>query len=337
MISVSCIIPVYNLENKINICIESLLNQTLKDIEIILVNDCSTDNTISIINNYKKQYNNIKVINLKKNQRQGGARNRGLENAIGDYVYFIDGDDWTESEMLSEMLKYAMDNNLDIVDSDYFQDDVDGKTEYRTGIPNEYFPVKDYSIVMLNGGRLWTKLIRRKFLVENNIKFIEGKKFEDNPYLPILYSYKPKIGKVNKAYYHYLYNSDSTSRKKNDYTIFDRLDTAIYMLEETKRIGVYNKFKEEINYLFIQFYYANTIVACITRFDKLQIDYIKKVYKDVNKILPNYRNNVYLKSAPYYIKVFTSVEQSKLIFLCKLIFFVYNLGFSKFIIKKAKE
>ena len=59
MISVSCIIPVYNLENKINICIESLLNQTLKDIEIILVNDCSTDNTISIINNYKKQYNNI--------------------------------------------------------------------------------------------------------------------------------------------------------------------------------------------------------------------------------------------------------------------------------------
>lgn len=337
MVSVSCIIPVFNLEDKISRCINSLLNQTLKNIEIILVNDCSTDNTLMVINKYKERYDNIKIINFKENHRQGAARNKGLEKAVGEYIYFIDGDDWIEPQMLSELLQYAMDNNVDIVDSDYFQDDIDGNTEYRIGIPKEYFPIKDYSAVMLNGGRLWTKLIRRKYLIENNIKFIEDKKFEDNPYLPILYAYEPKIGKVNKAFYHYLYNTNSTSRKMNDYTIFDRLDTAIYMIEETKRAGVYNKFKNEIDYLFIQFYYTNSIVACITKFDRLQINYIKKVYKGINEILPNYRNNKYLSFAPFYIRVFTHAGQNKLIFICKCIFRAYNLGFNKYIIKKAKE
>lgn len=100
-IEVSIIVPVYNVEKYLNRCIESLLNQTYKNIEIILVNDASPDNSIAIMKEYEKKYPDIiKCIYLTKNVRQGGARNRGLKIAKGKFICFVDSDDWVDSDYI---------------------------------------------------------------------------------------------------------------------------------------------------------------------------------------------------------------------------------------------
>ena len=100
-IEVSVIVPVYNVEKYLNRCVESLLNQTYKNIEIILVNDASPDNSIAIMKEYEKKYPDIiKCIYLTKNVRQGGARNRGLKIAKGKFICFVDSDDWVDSDYI---------------------------------------------------------------------------------------------------------------------------------------------------------------------------------------------------------------------------------------------
>lgn len=100
-IEVSIIVPVYNVEKYLNRCVESLLNQTYKNIEIILVNDASPDNSIAIMKEYEKKYPDIiKCIYLTKNVRQGGARNRGLKIAKGKFICFVDSDDWVDSDYI---------------------------------------------------------------------------------------------------------------------------------------------------------------------------------------------------------------------------------------------
>ena len=104
-IKVSIIVPVYNNEKYLRRCLESLVNQSLKDIEIILINDCSTDKSIDILNGYEEKYSEkITLINLNENKRPGGARNRGIEAAKGEYLGFVDSDDYVEKDMYERKL-----------------------------------------------------------------------------------------------------------------------------------------------------------------------------------------------------------------------------------------
>ena len=336
MYKVSCIVPVYNLETKIERCIKSLLAQTLDCIEIILVNDCSTDNSLAILNHYADRYTNITVIDLQQNMRQGGARNRGLDAATGKYVLFVDGDDWIEENMLKELYDTAEENSFDIVDSDYYQDDEYGNTAIKISMDKQFFPIESIKPLLCSAGRIWTKLINRDLLIKNNIRFIERKKFEDNPYLPILLAYTSNIGKVNKPFYHYIYNADSTSRKKNDFTVFDRLDTALYLLDEAQKRNIFYKYKNEYEYIFIQLYYVNTLIICVTKFDWLPLRHIIKVYDGLNQFLPDYKNNKYVSNAPRYIRIFTKLNKISLLLLCTILYIVNRLGFYKLLVKAGK-
>ena len=337
MYSVSCIVPVYNLENRVKKCVESLLLQTLKDIEIILVNDCSTDNSLAVLKKYADENYNVKVLNLPNNLRQGGARNRGLEIASGEYVVFIDGDDWIERDMLEQLYDYAKENDCDIVDSDYYQENGKGESSIKQSIKEELFPINSSKVLICNAGRIVTKIFRREFLIENNIKFIEKKKFEDNPYLPIVFAYTIKVGKVNKPFYHYIYNQNSTSRRKNDITVFDRLDTSKFLLEEAKRRCIYNKFKEEYDYVFIQLFFINTLVTCITKFDILPIKHISKIYKELNILLPEYKKNSYLVAAPRYIRLFVRLNKIGVITSCILLSIADHIGLHRYLVRKGKS
>ena len=121
MPKVSVIVPVYNVEKYLPTCVESLVNQTLEDIEIILVSDASPDGSNIIMADYEKNYSNkVKCIYLKENIKQGGARNRGLEIATGEYVTFVDSDDYVDDTMFEKMYKEAIRENYDIVYCDYY-------------------------------------------------------------------------------------------------------------------------------------------------------------------------------------------------------------------------
>ncbi len=120
MAKVSVIVPVYNVEKYLEECIESLINQTLTDIEIICINDGSTDNSLKILEELQKKDNRIKIIN-QKNSGVSSARNNGIENATGEYIGFVDSDDWIDSDYYEKLYNTAKKYNSDIAAGDMYR------------------------------------------------------------------------------------------------------------------------------------------------------------------------------------------------------------------------
>lgn len=178
----SIIVPVYNVENYIRKCIKSIINQTLKDIEIIVVNDGSTDSSIEKIVDLIEKNNNIKILN-KKNGGLSSARNEGLKIAKGEYVAFVDSDDWIAKDMYEKLYNLACENNADIVQCDYInaysEDDyikVDNK-EYINKYTGEQVLHHLYDERFIKTVVVWNKIYRRNLF--DNISFPEGKLHED--------------------------------------------------------------------------------------------------------------------------------------------------------------
>ncbi len=203
-IKVSVIIPVYNVEDYIEKCLESVVNQTLKEIEIIVVNDGTKDNSIKKIEKYFSD-SRIKIIN-KQNGGLSSARNAGLEIAKGEYISFIDSDDFIEEKMLEELynesenadivfsnnLNYNMlDNKLSKEEREFFFDKMSNKGSY---------------ICMYSSAVVWNKIYKRDFLEKNNLKFIEGIIHEDDIFTIKSHFLAKKVKYVKKFHYYYRIN-----------------------------------------------------------------------------------------------------------------------------------
>lgn len=250
----------------------------------------------------------------------------------------MDGDDWIEPDTLEKLYSYAVKYDCDVVDSDYYQEDELGNTEVRISIPNDIVERQNKKELLLNAGRIVTKLFKRSLLIENNIRFIEHRQFEDTPYLPILIPYIKKLGKVNAPFYHYIYNPSSTSRKENDSTVLDdRLYTSEKLLEEAKARGIYGKYKNEYDIIFITIYYCVTIVTCIRKFSNLPFRRIYEVYSNINRLMPNYRCNEYIISREYYVKVITRLHLPGLYIFCILSKALMSGNIKRLVINQAKK
>lgn len=215
MKKVSVIIPVFNTEKYIEECLESVLNQSLKDIEIICVNDGSVDRSLEILRAYEKQYDQIKVID-QLNAGQSAARNRALQIAEGDYVYFMDSDDLITSHMLEELWTICEEKNLDLL---YFSGtsfyENEELSEKHSGFSNSYYRKGIYTDV-IDGPRMMAvlrnnrdyfvspclQIINRKFLVESGIKFIEGIIHEDNCFSFQILLKASRVFCVNDIYFY---------------------------------------------------------------------------------------------------------------------------------------
>ena len=193
MTKLSIVIPVYNVENYIAQCLESILNQSFKDLEIICVNDGSTDNSLSVLQDYKAKYGRIIIID-KKNEGSGIARNAGLSIAKGEYVYYVDGDDWIEDNALEKIIVKADKLNTDILifgGLSYYEGKGKNGGYSADKLPKEYFnkvfSSKDIKKDIFKfPSTAWTKLYRRDFLIKNNIKFQDIKAGQDQ--LPFFHS-----------------------------------------------------------------------------------------------------------------------------------------------------
>ena len=190
MVKVSVIIPVYNVENYLEFCLDSIINQTLEDIEIICVNDGSTDNSLEILEKYSQNDNRFKVIS-QKNMGHAVATNNGIDLARGKYLFFMDSDDVLDLTALEKTFLAAEEKDVDFVFFKAINYD-DEKDEYyetknysmeavvdRVGenVFN-YDDLKDLSFNM--AVTPWTKLYNKDFIIKNNIRFPEGLIFEDN-------------------------------------------------------------------------------------------------------------------------------------------------------------
>lgn len=226
---VSVIIPFYNVEKYIGECLESVLNQTLKEIEIICVDDGSTDNSHEIVSEYKRKNENIKIIQ-KENGGQSSARNAALKIAKGKYIYFLDSDDCILPTTLEDAYQKAEKEQLDIVcfNTVAIFESEEMKDEYRF-YENSYIRTGDYSGVQTGQSMfakmrekyeffvpVWFQIFRRSLIEENHLSFYEGIIHEDNLFTVQCFMLAKRVGYIDRTYHHRRIRVGSTMTSKID-------------------------------------------------------------------------------------------------------------------------
>lgn len=301
----SIIVPCYNVQSYISECIESLLKQTLhwENIQLIFVDDCSTDQTLHILYDYEKRYEErMLVIALSENIRQGGARNVGMQYATGDYIGFVDADDWVEEDMYQMLYNKALETGYDIIHCGSYRnfengvEEVFNVTDVEGAILQEFAAIEGGKRLTVGTGGVWSNIYRKDFLLKNNIWFPEKLKFEDNYFGAKVSLYAKSIYSCKACKYHYRENPESTLRKRNDFSIFDRLVIEEMKLAMYEKLGVFQRFYEEIEQEFIQMYYLNTLMLMANRFDKPPYDIFLKMQSVVKSRFENYRESSWTKN-----------------------------------------
>lgn len=244
---ISIIVPIYNVEKYLNRCLESLVNQTYQDLEILLVNDGSTDNSASIANSYAEKYERVYLLE-KVNGGLSDARNFGLNHAKGEYVAFIDSDDWVDLTMFEKMMLLAKEKNADIVCCDMEYVDDEGNREYSSGGSFDSIKVKDHPEIISINNSACNKIYRRKLF--DQVQFPVGCWYEDLGTVPKLIFLSESIAKVNEPLYFYYQRTGSISHTKNEkvfdiYTCLENVKDFISYRTEDKR------YLDEINRMFI--------------------------------------------------------------------------------------
>lgn len=206
---ISVITPVYKVEKYIEICCRSLFNQPLTEVEFIFVDDCSPDRSIDVLctllEEFPERKNNVKLVRHKVNRGVACARNTGLDNATGEYIMFVDADDWLEPGAMSEIYETASNGNYDIVGYDWF---LEFDTNRRYLAQPVYDDTKECLKAMLAGELrwyLWAFLVKRSLYENNNLRFIPGLNVgEDMMMLLKLFSLAGNYRHIVKALYHYI-------------------------------------------------------------------------------------------------------------------------------------
>lgn len=311
MIKVSIVVPVYNCEKYLKRCLDSLVNQTLKEIEIIIINDCSTDNSFNIAKSYESMYKEkVKIINVNKNRGCGGARNAGIDIAKGKYIGFVDGDDDVALDMFEQLYKIANRADYDMVDCKFFD-------EYRN---QEIITTCKESMGILNTekrkkliaspGYVWSKIVKRNILIDNNIRFRENVAYEDFDFTPIVMLFCKKVCATNKILYNYRYNKLSIT---NEYTRNIHVDDKIIAMRELvngfKNLNEYDKYRDEITYL-IYLTYSNMIQAILVlEKEKLNIDLFKKLHDFFFEVVDyDYSDNKYIVNMSKKDRLFADIN-----------------------------
>lgn len=231
---ISVIITCYNNELYIEECIKNVLNNKSSNIEIILINDGSTDNSLNVINKYAKD---IKIITI-TNKGLSNARNRGLEEAIGKYILFIDGDDYISSSSLKNIEEYISNNEFDLLllnTTKYYEDKKIFEKEILS-FKNDILTTKDlidYKIC----GRAWRFLYKKEIIDNNNLRFHSTVIYEDEEWVPIIIYYSKIIKYLDIDYYYYRKRKNSITTTKS----FENIYNLVSIIQTTYN---WNKDKE---------------------------------------------------------------------------------------------
>lgn len=243
---VSVIIPVYNVEKYLRQCLDSVINQTLKDIEIICVDDGSTDTSLEILKEYKEKDDRITIL-TQQNQYAGVARNHGLSIAKGKYLSFLDSDDFFDLNMLKEMYNKAEIDKSDIVTCVFY--DYDTKTgrkrlKAKRPFKSPFIP-KTVNTTLFNMSSLnaWTKLFRHDLFTENNLHFESTKCCNDLTCVCTAMALAKKISIINKPYIYYRRNQDDNLTKNRNKSIDSFLTAAQKLQDNLKHFDLYDTFK----------------------------------------------------------------------------------------------
>ena len=279
-IKVSVIVPCYNVEKLLPKCLDSLVNQTLTDIEIICVNDASPDNGIAILRDYEARYPNVHVIDLKENVRQGGARNRGMEIARGEYIAFVDSDDYVEPDMYEKLYARAQATGADVVACDYDAVDENYQFLYRDKVDRSHLcgeitdDNRDEFLVLI--GSVWSKIYRQSFIESLGIKFPEKISYEDNCFVPSVGVHVKRFEYVPQCLYHYYQRVGSTTHQRNHPSILDRTTSLELLLAYFKQHDLLSRCPYFIDFYIIRTY-VGTLGMYLDSYDRLEVEFLRKI------------------------------------------------------------
>ena len=236
---VSVIIPVFNTEKYIKRCIESIESQTYNNIELILINDVSTDKSLDIIKSFQDLYDNIILINLKEKSGVSIARNEGIKKASGHFIMFVDSDDYLENTCIEKCVRVALKKKSDIVcfgNIEVFQEK----------------KKKSLKIKRIYAHTVWGKLFSLNFITKHKLKFLPNYWIgEDSIFCLETLLYNPKISYLNEALYNYLkYSENSLTKQPIDKVKSENYKTLIYMLRLKPSFIYYNIFIRRISEIY---------------------------------------------------------------------------------------
>ena len=285
---VSVIVPVYNVYDYLDKCLDSLAKQTLKDIEILIINDGSPDNSQEIIDEYTKKYPKMKGFK-KPNGGLSDARNYGLEKAHGEYIAFLDSDDYVTNEKKKKMYLKAKEKDFDMVVCDINYVYPNKTLLVNSGITNDTEDIK--KIYPTIHPAAWNKIFKKE-LFQNEVYFKVGVWFEDVEFIYRMLPYIKSIGVCHEAFNQYVQREGSITNTVNP-KIYDYIGNMNGIIDFYKKRKLYSNYQKELEYVYVRYLYA-TFIKSVSRYD--YNEYLKAVdlaIENVSKHFPKYRKNTY--------------------------------------------
>jgi len=322
MIKVSVIVPVYNVEKYIDKCLESLVNQTLEEIEIIVVNDGSSDSSQKIIDKYVKKYPNKLKSYIKENGGQGDARNYGLAKASGEFIGYVDSDDYVELDMFQKMYEHACNNKSDVVicgnnvvDENYDVLSFESAYSYKNKLDI-------FNNLLMGKMGVWNKIYKKNIIVKNGIKFRTKVWYEDLDFTAKLMFLSPNISFVDEPLYCYLNRNGSTMNNNNITRNLEILLSFDELIKYMKEKNIYTKNYAELEFLAIQHIYIYAIVRILRTNEsyKSKKAIINEMIEYMNLNFAFYKNNKYIKILSKRKQIIYFLIKNRLLILIELIF-----------------
>ena len=299
-ISVSVIVPVYNEIRYLQECLESVINQTLENIEIVVIDDVSTDGSISVVREFQEKDNRICLIQQDRNRGMGEARNKGIELATGEYIFFLDSDDSLPADAIRTL--------YDVAES-YGSDIVYGKAASKRDVDSSYIRCDLFNVSIENYPSLiychsiWNKLIKRQKLINSGIRFLPPRYAED-----ILFSLRlnlefKSITTINKVTYHYRWGRQVNSASKEK--VIDAQSNV------TEALAIVKKSSDSDLIDLMELKTARTIYSSMVRASNaLDNTDLVNYLKNWNQVVDELHNNVF-DNLPRQVAIFCKLIAQK--------------------------
>lgn len=333
MTKISIIIPYKNVENYIEECLKSVLSQTLSDIEIFCINDASSDESCAIVQKYALQDKRIIMLDTQKPSGQGYARNLALDMAKGEYIGFVDADDFIEPKMFEKMYQKAIYHDADIImcGANVYDDNL------KEFLPDDYYalkPLEKYADNIFNAEDtkdeilninvvLWNKIYKKSFLDSTNERFPNGYIYEDLPFFFGTYLKAQRIAVVWENLYNYRINrkySSISTMQNTDKKVYDRIPMVSLAYEKIKKAAFYKEKEVEI--------LSWIIDDIFHRFTLLDEKYYKEYFYDMKKFFQSFMpqgEDLYKLATSYCYEEYCSIVKN------------HYFDFWKFLIEKYKN
>ena len=312
MYKVSVIIPVYNTEKYLVNCLDSVLNQTLQEIEIILINDGSTDSSLKIMESYKQKYEDRIQLFSKENGGQAIARNMAIPLCHGEYIGFVDSDDYIEPDMYEKMYAKAKEVDADYVECDYVNVKVNDRGEqeriadYGSRV-RAYIDKKDMFIDPMLAP--WNKIYRTKRLQESGVRFPEGLIYEDTAFCLKAISFIERYVFLPEKCVVHFYRGTSTMNQNRALRVADIFSVLRDVIGYYQNKGILEEYKEELEYEIVKILLCSSMIRIASISDKtLRKQLCKDSWMMIQEYFPDYKKNRYIRrkgSKNFYMRCVT--------------------------------